>query len=582
MPMAASTNWLWALALLGVAGGVRAASPEARPPGLDGVVPGAAVLPVPSAADRGPGTKSGLVPLAIPQAALDAAHAPRRVALVIGIQQFDDARWRPLRFPGADAAALAAVLRDPTKGGFDAVEVVASGPTREELRAALARLAALDRDDRDTVVVYVSSHGTLARDASGQLRRYLVARDTRVDDVQATGLSMDELKADFDRLRSRRKVLILATCHSGTGKSLLPEGVQRELAGIKAGFFVRPIEEVSRASIVLAASDWGETAREDEALGQDIYTHFLVEALTLGADRNGDGAVTASEAHDYARRMTYEYTHGEQRPSAESSEVGADAVVLVGKVARKGKPELYSYAPRLDGFTVRIDGHPLAELPGGVALEPGRHWVQVAKGSGPVIVDEQLRLGAGERVDVERLVDRADGAWTVGPRLAMLSFLDARSRAQVLAPVPALGAVAALRGWPARDMALRLDLATSAGTARATQGPFAAPYRYAAVTAGISLPWRFEPDALRGAALLAGPRLSAVWLQRRYDGLALSPGVQDYFTVTPGVVLGASLPAWRGIELAAELQLDWMLLKVNGQNRSSGFGELLLGMGWRF
>ncbi len=526
--------------------------------------------------------KGGLVPIDVPRAALDEAHSPRRLALVVGVQRFDDARWRPLRFPAADAESLAAVLRDPARGAFDAIEVVAPGPTREDLRAALGRLAALDRDERDTVVVYVSSHGTLAHDATGLLRRYLVSRDTRMDDIPATALSMDELKSGFDKLRSRRKVLILATCHSGAGKSLLPEGVQQELGGIKAGFFVRPIEEVSRASVVLAASDWGETAREDEKLGNDIYTHFFVEALVIGADRNGDGAVTASEAHDYARRMTYEFTDGQQRPSAESNEVGADPIVLAGKIARKGKPELYSYAPRLDGFTVRVDGKPLADLPGGLALDPGRHRVQVAKGAGPVIVDDELRLGAGDRIDVEHLLDRAGGAWVVGPRIALLSFLDARSRADVLAPVPGVGAAAMLRGWPARQMALRLDAATSVGEARRDQAGFSAIYRYAVVTAGAALPWRFEPAALRGATLLAGPRLSAVWLERRFRGVELAPGVQDYLTLTPGLLLGAAFPAGRGLEIGAELQLDWMLVRVNGQNRSSGLGELLLGAGWRF
>ena len=37
-----------------------------------------------------------------------------------------------------------------------------------------------------------------ARDARGELRRYLVARDTRIDDVAGTGLPVDELKARFD------------------------------------------------------------------------------------------------------------------------------------------------------------------------------------------------------------------------------------------------------------------------------------------------------------------------------------------------------------------------------------------------
>lgn len=525
--------------------------------------------------------KGRLVPLEVAGDRVAQALAPRRLALVVGIQGFDDPQWRALRFPEADAAALAAVLRDPHRGAFDEVEVLAGRPAREDVRAALHRLAERSRDERDTVVVYVSSHGTLARDAVGALRRYLVARDTRVADVPGTALAMDELKADFDRLRSRRKVLVLATCHSGSGKSLLPDAVQAELAGIKAGFFVRPIEEVSRASVVLAASDWGETAREDEKLGNDVYTHFLVEALRLGVDRNGDGAVTVSEAHDYARRMTYEWTGGRQRPSAESTEIGADPIVLAGKVARRGRPELFSYAARLDGFTVRVDGRPLADLPGGVAVDPGRHRVQVAKGGGPEIWDGWLRVGDGERIDVERLVARGARRWEIAPRVGGLSFVDARSRRDVLGPVPTVGAALAFADWPRPGMSLRLDLATSAGSSRLEQGPYSAPFRYTVVTAGAALPWRFTPGPLWGASLLAGPRLSALWIERSFD-LALAPAGQSWFTLVPGALLGASVPLGRRFTAGAELHLDFAIVRVDGRSRSSGLAELLLGAGYRF
>ncbi len=524
--------------------------------------------------------KGRLVPLDLSREKLADAQAPKRLALVVGARQFDDPEWRPLRFPDADAVAVADVLRDPERGAFDAVEVITGGPTREELRAALRRLSGTSRDERDTVVVYVSSHGTLARDPRGQLRRYLVLRDTRLADVSGTALAMDELKRSFDALRSLRKVLVLATCHSGSGKSLLPQELQAELAGTKAGFFMRPLEEVSKASVVLAASDWGETAREDEKLGSDVYTHFLVEALRAGADRNGDGAVTASEAHDYARRMTYEFTGGRQRPSAESSEVGADPIVLVGKVARRGRPEIYSYAAALDGFTIRVDGKPLADLPGGVALDPGRHRVQIAKGGGPEIVDSWLRLGNGERVDAAHLVGRGAGRCEAGPRLALVSFLDARSRRDVLGAVPAVGAALTCAGWPSQNTSLRVDASGAAGGSRLELGSSAASFRYSVVTAGVALPWRFAPPALRGALLLAGPRLSGLWIDRRFD-LELAPP-QSYFTLTPGLLIGASVPIGRVVTAGAEAHLDWTLVRVDGENRSGGLGELLLGAGVRF
>jgi hypothetical protein len=524
------------------------------------------------------GEKGRLVAADLPREQLDAAYSPRRIALVVGIDQFDDAEWKRLRFPEKDAQDLADVLRDPARGAFDEVEVLKGGPSRQELRAALRRLADRNRDERDTVVLYVSSHGTLAYDQGGQMRRWLVARDTRLAEVSDTALSMDELKGEFDRLRSRRKVLMLATCHSGGGKSLLPADVQAALEGTKSGFFVRPIEEVSRASVVLAASDWGETAREDEKLQNDIYTHFFVEALAIGYDRNGDGAVTVSEAHDYARRLTYEYTGGRQRPSAESTEVGADPIVMVGKVQRRGKPELYSYAPRLDGFTLRVDGRPLAELPGGVALDPGMHRVQVAKGGGSWLVDDSLHLGPGDRVDVEALVERARGSWDASLRLGAMGFLDARSRNELLPAVMAVGATLLHREAIAPRLGLRLDFLGSMGRATYRQAGQVAAFDYTAFAAGLAAPYRVP--LVGGLWLSVGPRLSAVSLSRRFH-LDLAAAPQHYFALTPGLLGGLSWESGRWVA-GAELQADWMVVRVDGQSRSRGFGALVGGLGYRF
>lgn len=526
--------------------------------------------------------KGGLVPVDLPASRVAAALAPRRIALLFGVQEFDDPRWRSLRYPQADAEALAGVLRDPALGRFDEVEVVAPGATRDEVRAALRGLAQHDADERDTVVLYLSSHGTLARDARGELRRYLVLRDTRVEKVAETGLPLDELKAAFDRLPSRRKVLILAACHSGSGKSLLPAELETELLGTKAAFFVQPIEEASRASVVLAASAWGETAREDERLGNDIYTHFLVEALKLGADRNGDGAVTVSEAHDYARRMTYEYTGGRQRPTAETEEIGADPVVLVGRPRGRGRPELYSYAPRLDGFTVRVDGKPLAELPGGVALDPGSHRVQVAKGGAEPLLDAFVALDTGERLDVGSLVARGPGRFEVAPRFARIGFVDRRSRDDVLGPVNAVGATATLREWPAPGLELRVDALTSSGRSRLSLPGGALAVGYDLLAAGLSLPWRFRPAPLPATELFAGPRLSALWIRRRFD-LAPSPGVeQSWFSFTPGLVAGFDVQLGRRLTLGAEAHLDWTLVRVDGSDRSTALAGGMAGLGWRF
>lgn len=525
--------------------------------------------------------KGGLVPLDLTAQRVEQAHAPRRLALLVGIDTFDDGRWRPLRYPQADARALAGVLGDPERGAFDEVEVVAGNATREELRAALGRLSARDRDERDTVVLYLSSHGTLARDERGALRRYLVTRETSIDRVAETGFSMDELKAAFDRLRSRRKVLILASCHSGSGKSLLPAELGAELQGIKAGFFVKPLEDVSRASAVFSASDWGETAREDERLGNDIYTYFFVEALRVGADRNGDGAVTASEAHDYARRMTYEYTGGRQRPTAETSEVGADPIVLSGRVRRRGSPELYSYSRRLDGFTVRVDGRPLADLPGGLALDAGAHRVQVAKGGASPVLDASVELDPGERLDVESLLARAAGRFQVAPRAAVLGFVDRRGRDGILGTVTGLGAAATVREWPFAGVDVRIDAVASAGHSRVSVAGREERISYDVLAAGVAMPWRLPVPWLGATEVLAGPRISALRIHRDLDRAQVGTAPRDWFALTPGVLLGVEVPLGGRLSLGAEVHLDWAVVQADGENRSSGLAAGLIGVGWR-
>ena len=493
------------------------------------------------------GEKGGLIPLPVDRETLDRAHEGRKLALVIGIGEFEDAEWRPLRFARKDAHDVAALFTDPRRGAFAKV-LSATQPeqvTRRGLDAAFAALAAEARSPDDTVVIYVSSHGTLARDPRGELRRYLVARDSKLSDVPGTALSMDELKARFEALPSRKKLLVLATCHSGTGKSLLPADVQRELAATKAGFFVRPLEEASKASIILSACDWGETAREDEKLENDIYTHFFVQALTEGLDRNGDGAVTATEAHDHARRKTWEFTSGRQRPSAETTLVGVDPIALVGSFHPGGQPELFSYASNLEGFQVRVDGRELGELPGGMALKEGVHHVQISKGGATPLLDSRVELAAGQRIAIEDLLVKEAPTATVSLRLGAQSVVGQGA-------TPAFGISLARKELPLPKLSLVLD----ASLARRSAG--------SAMTFAVATPYTHQ----RGSVQLSfGPRLAALLVR----------GTDASFAITPGVALGAALALTERLELSASANLHYLLQGSQG----AGFGELWAGVGFR-
>ncbi|WP_163862420.1 caspase family protein [Myxococcus eversor] len=524
--------------------------------------------------------KGGLVPLRLDEEALSSAYTPRRMALLVGISEFDDPHWRGLRYPAKDATDLAAAMLDPARGRFDQVRVLTrpEDTTRAAILAALRELRKQAHRPDDVVVVYFSAHGTLARDATGELRRFLVTRDASYRAIAQTALSMDMLKAEFDALSSRRRLLVLASCHSGNGKSLLPKELEKELAGVKSGFYARPLEESSRASMVFAACDWGETAREDEGLRNDIYTHFLVEGLGGGADRNTDGAVTATEAHDYARRRTFAFTEGRQRPSAEILEVGADPVVLSGNIARTGRPELFSYNPRLDGFTLKVDGEARTELPGGAAVTPGKRTVELTKGDA-VLLRRDVEVSAGERLPLEQLLSEAFPRRSLSLLGGMFTFADERSRKELLPLAPEVAVSLRLEDRPLPDFGLLFDVSFSTGRrALQLQPDDEIPFRYTTFSAGMALPylWRWER-----LTLFAGPRVAALYLGRSFEVDTLASG-QSFFTVSPGVVGGMVLRVGERLELMTQAQLMLTYVVVDGEGQAVGFTGGWAGVGYRF
>ncbi|REG28775.1 putative caspase-like protein [Archangium gephyra] len=526
------------------------------------------------------GDKGGLVSVKVDERALSTAYAPRRLALLVGVSQFQDAQWRDLRYATKDAEDLGAALRDPARGHFDSVRVLSrpEETTRASILAALRQLRQEATRPDDVVVVYFSAHGTLSRDGRGELKRYLVTTDASFRAIAQTALPMDELKSEFDQLPSRRRLMVLATCHSGSGKSLLPKELEAELAGIKAGFYARPLEESSRASMVFAACDWGETAREDEGLQNDIYTHFLIDGLNGAADRNSDGAVTATEAHDHARRSTYAFTQGRQRPSAEILEVGADPVVLSGHIDRTGRPELFSYNPRLDGFTLKVDGETRTELPGGAAVPPGRRTVELTKGE-DVLLREVVDISVGERLPLERLLSETFPRRSLSLMGGMFSFVDARSRNELLPASPELALVLRLEERPLPDLSLVFDLSGGRGRQNLHLAPgTSVPFTYTSLSMGAAVPytWRWEH-----LSLYAGPRVAALFLQRSFQTEAFTGG-QQYFTVSPGVVGGVVWRLGERLELSAQTQLMVTYVVVDGQGQAVGFSGGWAGVGYRF
>ena len=235
------------------------------------------------------------------------ARPEGRYALLVATATYRDPKLAQLRAPAADAERLAEVLRDPAKGDFE-VEVLL-----DEGQASTTREIARffrDRRPQDLLFLHFSCHGV--KDEHGEL--YLASSDTEVDLLSATGVSAAWLNEQITRSRSRRTVVLLDCCFSGS----FPFGLQaRGGEGVNA-----PEQLQGRGRVIITASSSLEYAYEGEGLsgaGQpSIFTSAVVEGLESGmADLDGDMRVSVDELYDYVYERVMERTPN-QTPNKKS------------------------------------------------------------------------------------------------------------------------------------------------------------------------------------------------------------------------------------------------------------------------
>jgi len=345
----------------------------------------------------------------------------RRVAVVIGVQDYDDPTLQGLRFPEKDARDLGEVLGSDDAGGFDQVFVIsgAQATTADGIRRALA-VATADLQRDDTFFVYLSGHGTLTLDPREGSRLWFLPSDARLDDPENTGIAIAELENLVNSQAARRRVLVMDTCHNGrdagslAGRSAINDPTAQLLAGLRGEAPApRGLHAVSESEARLFAAQYHQPAMEDPELENGVYTHFLLESLTGGrgdADLDGDGLVDVAEAHDYARDRTIRHTGGMQVPRAEYRIVGHEEIYLSGDPDRRSDAEqalLTACDEILSKARLLVDGTPRGAMPGLTAIEPGRHRIELQAADGSTIARQTVTLEAGATLPVESLLDPA-------------------------------------------------------------------------------------------------------------------------------------------------------------------------------
>jgi len=216
--------------------------------------------------------------------------AGRKVALLVATYEYQDADLRQLVAPVTDAQDLADVLKNPEVADFDEVEILANRPL-SEVGEAIGDFFN-GRRSEDLTLLYFAGHGL--KDDRGRL--YLAMTNTKMTNLEFTGLDGSLVSRVLENSLAQQKVLILDCCYSGAFAVN---------ATARAGTDVHTFETFGgRGRVVLTASDATSYAFEGPARTGDaersLFTRILAEGLRTGnADIDQDGDITLDELYRY-------------------------------------------------------------------------------------------------------------------------------------------------------------------------------------------------------------------------------------------------------------------------------------------
>jgi hypothetical protein len=286
----------------------------------------------------------------------------RRIALLVGANAAPPDR-QPLHYAQQDAEKLAQVLL--RVGGYQAADVtVLRDPTPDALLTQLSsirdQLRAQPPGSETLLFFYYSGH---ADDAA----------------VYPSGraLPLERVRSILDEPGVTVRLGFIDACRGGGwthAKGLVPV----------APFGV-PISALrSEGSVLISSSSGLESAHESELLHGSFFTHHFAAGLLGAADQSGDGAVSLTEAFDYAKRLTIRdtarYTQNPQHPSFDLKLRGRQDLLL--SQLPVGKSTVVVEQDRGPLEIVQLSsGTVIAELPRGqrtsrLALAPGRYLVR--------------------------------------------------------------------------------------------------------------------------------------------------------------------------------------------------------------
>jgi uncharacterized caspase-like protein len=220
-----------------------------------------------------------------------------KVALLIGISQYDAATLSPLPAAERDVRAMQRILENPEMGKFDQVDSLIN-PDLVRMQRKIDTLFS-ERTKDDLVVLFFSGHGI--KDDRGRLyfSTPITCKRENGELERSTAVAASIIHDFMKSSNCKRQVVILDCCFSGAFK----EGM---IAKDDGSIDIRS-QLGGEGTVVLTSSTATQYSFESKDSDLSIYTRYLVEGIETGAaDRDHDGFISVDELHEYAEQKVQE------------------------------------------------------------------------------------------------------------------------------------------------------------------------------------------------------------------------------------------------------------------------------------
>ena len=231
--------------------------------------------------------------------------------LLVGVNKYQDKRLPSLRYSAVDCQGLAAAVEDATQGfpqrSIRVYHDLSSRlPTLSTVRSSLNEIAAAAQP-QDTILFYFSGHGILE---SNSQQAFLCLADTEVEDLDKTGLSLQEILQVLANSQAQTQLVWLDACHSG---SLTFRGARND---ITEALLPNPTSEMvellrhrakqSKGFYALLSCDTNQQSWEFPELGHGVFTYYLMRGLR-GEAADPQGLIDADGLYRYVYHQTRQY-----------------------------------------------------------------------------------------------------------------------------------------------------------------------------------------------------------------------------------------------------------------------------------